>query len=126
MDVCDLIDQKLSDQESDEFANNEKNVPKSMIDLYFDTATTIDNEIDKYYDNVEKLWKDVILEYKTNPNHGILLDKLTDYDKSKFYELMNNTPVIKALFESKRRLNILINRENKKILDSKREINKRI
>jgi len=107
----DLYDQELNEEDTCSLEVN----PQLTFELYSETAIKIDDEIDRYYDNVAKLWSNVILEYKENPDYGIILDRLTEYDKDKFYHLMSTTPVIRSLFESKRRLNILINREHKKL-----------
>lgn len=81
--------------------------PLTLTEIYTNTLNQVINEIEKYYDDVDKLWGDIILEYKNNINSGVLLDKLTYLDKDKFYDLMGNTPTIKSLTESYKRLNNL-------------------
>ena len=77
--------------------------------IYMDEIQKINDEIDKYYDNVDKLWNDVIVDYKESMNSGIILDKLdVTLDKNKFYKLMSNTSVIRYLFESRKRLELLL------------------
>ena len=83
---------------------NESNKSDNNKSIYTYALTDIEQEIDKYYDNVNDLWETVILEYKNNPGYGIILNKLSFHDKTKFYDMMSHTPVIKMLMESRRRL----------------------
>lgn len=113
-----LLDQDFSDSEKDIYQSLKYgNCQTALNEIYLDTINDIDNEIDKYYNNVEKIWDSVILEYKNNLSYGIILDKLNENDKSKFYELMRDTPVIMTLFETRKRLCFLVNKGNKKIQD---------
>ena len=78
--------------------------------FYLVTLTDLDTQINNYNDNVDVLWKNVIIAYKNNLNCGIILDKLTANDKAKFYKLMSNTTTIKNINGIRRRLISLISK----------------
>lgn len=62
----------------------------------------LDLLIEKYLNDVDKLWNNIILEYKNNIYYGILLDKLND--RSKFYDLMTSSPAFLSLTNTRRKL----------------------
>lgn len=67
----------------------------------------IDMQIEKYFDTIEILWNSVIMNYTKNFYSNVILNKLTECHKNKFYDLMCQTTTFKFLMESRKRLNEL-------------------
>ncbi|AYV81750.1 MAG: hypothetical protein Harvfovirus58_8 [Harvfovirus sp.] len=76
-------------------------VDDTTLDIEY-ILSELDVQIEKYLEDIDRLWNGVILEYKNNMHFGILLDKLND--REKFYELMIRNPTFVLLVNNRRKL----------------------
>jgi hypothetical protein len=80
--------------------------PAEPVNKYADHLIDLDDQIAKYYDDVERLWN-VVIAYRSNPNHAAILDRLdvqSTASRTAFYDLMSWTPTMRVMMESRRRL----------------------
>ena len=90
-----------SDKDTDMEKENYQGEDLNIYTHYEYIVSQLEIQIDQYLDDVNILWDEVILEYKNDFSHAVIIDKL---DRQKFFDLMTKTPTFISLINTHKRL----------------------
>jgi hypothetical protein len=93
------MDSNYNEHEYDFNHNSTDDIDEEMtVD---DLINELELQLDKFNDNVVKLWQSVIYDYINDHNKNYILNKLNVFDSTKFYVFVTeNSPQFKQITNS--------------------------